>query len=137
VSISIGDTEVYTVEEVAELFDITERTVRDMLGRGELKGRKLARRWYITAKAIEERLSPDSQPPEMGTAEAEKWLSANIGPIQEELDRAMHVLDEAEAVDSPYQLASDWEQADFHRLSAILTKLNRAVDALNRFASMD
>lgn len=132
-SISIGDTEVYTVEEVAELFDITERTVRDMLGRGELKGRKLARRWYITAGAIEERLQPDEAEQTAPTSvrgqrlrselndalseaalgnleekmepeDAVRWINSNWQTLQEGLELLQHCLADNADDDGEYGL---------------------------------
>ncbi len=48
----IGDLELYTVEELAELLDVQERTLRRFLREGTLKGRKLAGRWYITSEGL-------------------------------------------------------------------------------------
>jgi DeoR/GlpR family transcriptional regulator of sugar metabolism len=40
------------VEELSELFDVQAKTIRRMLRDGEIKGRKLARRWYTTEEEL-------------------------------------------------------------------------------------
>ena len=55
--IEIGDLKLFTVEELSERLDIQERTLRDYLRVGRLRGRKLAGRWYITEDALREYFS--------------------------------------------------------------------------------
>jgi len=51
--VKIGeDLVLYTVEELSELFDVQAKTIRRMLRDGEIKGRKLARRWYTTEEEL-------------------------------------------------------------------------------------
>jgi excisionase family DNA binding protein len=51
--VKIGeDLVLYTVEELSELFDVQAKTIRRMLRDGEIKGRKLARRWYTTEQEL-------------------------------------------------------------------------------------
>jgi len=50
--VEIGDLTLYTVEELSELFDVQAKTIRRMLRDGEIKGRKLARRWYTTEEEL-------------------------------------------------------------------------------------
>jgi excisionase family DNA binding protein len=52
--VKIGDLTLYTVEELSELFDVQAKTIRRMLRDGEIKGRKLARRWYTTEEELKE-----------------------------------------------------------------------------------
>ncbi len=53
--VKIGeDLVLYTVEELSELFDVQAKTIRRMLRDGEIKGRKLARRWYTTEEELKE-----------------------------------------------------------------------------------
>lgn len=52
--ISIGDMKLYNVEELAELLHLTDRTVRDMLRTGELRGKKFAGRWYVSEVWLQE-----------------------------------------------------------------------------------
>jgi excisionase family DNA binding protein len=52
--VEIGDLTLYTVEELSELFDVQAKTIRRMLRDGEIKGRKLARRWYTTEEELRE-----------------------------------------------------------------------------------
>lgn len=42
----------FTVEELSEILDIQETTIRKYLRDGKLKGRKLARRWYISEESL-------------------------------------------------------------------------------------
>lgn len=43
-----SDFETYTVEEVAALLDVTDRTVKMLIHDGQLSARKIGRRWRIT-----------------------------------------------------------------------------------------
>jgi excisionase family DNA binding protein len=52
--VKIGDLTLYTVEELSELFDVQAKTIRRMLRDGEIKGRKLARRWYTTEEELKD-----------------------------------------------------------------------------------
>ena len=51
-SIELGKVTLFTVEELAERLDVQERTIRENLREGRLRGRKLAGRWYVTDEAI-------------------------------------------------------------------------------------
>lgn len=42
----------YTVEEVAELFQVHRNTIFNYLRSGRLPGRKLGRRWYIAEQDL-------------------------------------------------------------------------------------
>lgn len=53
-SIKVGDLTAYTVEELEGLLGVQAKTIRAMLQAGKLKGRKLARRWYVTDEALKE-----------------------------------------------------------------------------------
>ena len=53
-SIKVGDLTAYNVEELSELLGVQDKTIRAMLQAGKLKGRKLARRWYVTDEALKE-----------------------------------------------------------------------------------
>lgn len=62
--IQAGDLKLYEVKELAQLLAIQERTVRKLFRDGTLKGRKLAKKWYITEEALKDYFSqvePDSQ----------------------------------------------------------------------------
>ncbi len=47
----------YDVEELSKTLDIQERTIRQLLREGKLKGRKLARKWYVTEDSLQEYFS--------------------------------------------------------------------------------
>ena len=48
----IGALKLYDVEELSELLGIHERTIRKLLSTGVLKGRKLAKRWYVSEENL-------------------------------------------------------------------------------------
>lgn len=50
----IGDLTLYDVEELSKLLGVQEKTIRAILRDGKLKGRKLARRWYVTEDSLRE-----------------------------------------------------------------------------------
>jgi len=50
----IGELRLYTVKEVAEKLGFLEKTIRKMLREGELQGKKLGRKWFITEKFLKE-----------------------------------------------------------------------------------
>lgn len=52
--VKIGDLTLYTVEELSELFNVQAKTIRRMLRDGDIKGRKLARRWYTTEEELKD-----------------------------------------------------------------------------------
>jgi excisionase family DNA binding protein len=49
--------EVLTAEQLAELLQVDEQTVRDLARRGELPGRKLGREWRFSRAAVLEWLA--------------------------------------------------------------------------------
>ena len=53
----IGDLKLYDVEELASLLDVQEKTIRAYLRDGKIKGRKIARKWYIPEDALQEYFS--------------------------------------------------------------------------------
>lgn len=52
--IELGDLKLYGVEELSNILNIQDRTVRKMMREGTLPGRKLARRWYVSEQALKE-----------------------------------------------------------------------------------
>lgn len=53
-SIQIGDIVAYDVHELSELLQLQERTVREYIASGKLRGRKLGKRWYVSQEALRE-----------------------------------------------------------------------------------
>lgn len=53
----IGDMDLYSVEELADKLNLAERTVRKLLREGEIKGRKLGKRWYVSGEWLREYFS--------------------------------------------------------------------------------
>ena len=58
-SIQVGDMKLYAVEEVAEMLSVGEPTIRRYLRQGRLKGKKLAKRWYVSEESIKEYFQPE------------------------------------------------------------------------------
>lgn len=52
--------EIYTPEEVATILKVTRKTVYDWIKNNELDARKIGRRWYITPKALYDKLKPEN-----------------------------------------------------------------------------
>jgi excisionase family DNA binding protein len=61
---TIGDLKLYEVEELSELLDIQETTIRKYLRDGKLRGRKLARRWYVSEESLAAYFREDETEPE-------------------------------------------------------------------------
>ena len=66
--IKLGDLVLYDVETLAKLLGIQERTIRAYLREGKLKGRKMARKWYVTEQSLQDYFE-QSEP---GTARQEE-----------------------------------------------------------------
>ena len=58
----------YEVEELAEMLNVGEPTIRRYLREGRLKGKKLAKRWYVS----EENLKDYFQPEEVSELQSEE-----------------------------------------------------------------
>jgi len=52
--IRVGDLVLYDVETLSKLLDVQERTIRKYLREGRLKGRKMARKWYVTEQSLQD-----------------------------------------------------------------------------------
>jgi len=53
----------YAVEEVAEMLSVGEPTIRRYLRQGRLKGKKLAKRWYVSEESLKDYfLQPEASP---------------------------------------------------------------------------
>jgi predicted transcriptional regulator len=50
----IGNANLYSVPEVANLLEVTTASIRNYINRGHLKGRKLTGRWFITEDELNE-----------------------------------------------------------------------------------
>lgn len=63
----IGSISLYTVEELSELLEVQETTIRKYLREGKLRGRKMARRWYVSEDSLADYFSeaePETEPEE-------------------------------------------------------------------------
>ncbi len=69
------DLVLYDVEELSKTLAIQERTIRALLREGKIKGRKLARKWYVTEQSLQEYFSQsepdaDQEEPEQAPTQA-------------------------------------------------------------------
>ena len=60
-SIQVGNMKLYDVEELSEMLDVGEMTIRRYLRDGKLKGTKMARRWYVTEEALKAYFQPEPE----------------------------------------------------------------------------
>ena len=58
-SIQVGDMKLYDVEELAEMLAVGEPTIRRYLRQGKLKGKKLAKRWYVSEDNLKDYFQPE------------------------------------------------------------------------------
>lgn len=67
--VKIGDLELYDVAELSELLDVQKRTIRNYLRDGKLRGRKMARKWYVTLGSLEAFFQGGDEPEEQPALE--------------------------------------------------------------------
>jgi excisionase family DNA binding protein len=89
--IQIGDMTLYNVKDLAEMLGVSESTIRKYLQQGTLKGKKMARKWYVPDESLQayfmdldleegdEQKAPDGSPEPAPEAEAEQ-TGAPEGP---------------------------------------------------------
>lgn len=58
-SIQVGDMKLYDVEELAKMLTVGEPTIRRYLRQGKLKGKKLAKRWYVSEDNLKDYFQPE------------------------------------------------------------------------------
>lgn len=51
--LQIGSLKLYDVRDLAELLQVHEKTVRKLLRTGDLKGKKLAKKWFVAENEIQ------------------------------------------------------------------------------------
>jgi len=62
-SIQVGNMKLYDVEELAEMLGVGLPTIRRYLRERKLKGKKLAKRWYVSEENLKEYfLQPEALP---------------------------------------------------------------------------
>jgi len=64
---TIGNLKLYSVKDLSELLDVQETTIRKYLRDGKLRGRKMARRWYVSEESLAEyfrETEPQTEPEE-------------------------------------------------------------------------
>ncbi len=53
---------VFTVQEICELFDLSPQSVRRYLREGKIKARKVGTKWLVTEEAIRAFLTGEDEP---------------------------------------------------------------------------
>jgi len=48
----IGDLKLYSVEELSEMLDVNERSMRKWLREGKIQGQKLGVKWYVSEEML-------------------------------------------------------------------------------------
>lgn len=69
------DLVLYDVEEMAKLFGLSEKSVRLLFKAGRLKGRKMAKKWYVTEAELKSYFSqaePLSEPEGLETEQEQQ-----------------------------------------------------------------
>lgn len=56
--------ELLTVEDLAEITGYKKVTIRRMIKRGDIKGKKLGRRWFVSKEYLQEYFKENEQEPE-------------------------------------------------------------------------
>jgi len=59
-SIQVGDMKLYDVEELAGMLSVGTPTIRRYIREGKLKGKKMAKRWYVSEEALKEYFQPEA-----------------------------------------------------------------------------
>lgn len=70
--IRMGDTNVFTVKDLAELFNVNPDTIRRYIKSGDILAKKFANKWIITEEAMREFLlnkADNYQPGKLGNAD--------------------------------------------------------------------
>ena len=58
-SIQVGDMKLYDVEELAGMLSVGTPTIRRYIREGKLKGKKMAKRWYVSEEALKDYFQPE------------------------------------------------------------------------------
>lgn len=58
----VGGINVFTVQELSELFDLSPQSVRRYLKEGKIKARKVGTKWLVTEEAIRAFLTGEDEP---------------------------------------------------------------------------
>lgn len=62
---TIGELVLYDVEELAAILEVQERTIRGYIKDGKLRGRKMAKKWYVTEESLQAYFTqPEPEPQE-------------------------------------------------------------------------
>lgn len=50
----MGETTIYTLEDIAEMLQVTRRTLYNYIKSGKLKAKKVANKWIVTEEQLQE-----------------------------------------------------------------------------------
>jgi excisionase family DNA binding protein len=150
--IQIGDMTLYNVKDLAEMLGVSESTIRKYLQQGTLKGKKMARKWYVPDESLQAYFmdlgegdeqktpepAPETQAEQAGAPDTSQEVAAPEGPpaeeesvapeepaLPEEEPAAPEVVEEAATV----QEAGDW-RAEVERIRKEIGRLNREAERI-------
>jgi len=110
----------YTVEEVAQITGLTDRTIRNYLKSGSLKGKKVGAQWRFTEDDVNALFIDKSGRKEIDAEEAEEKLTEVAGTVI------------AVPTKAPYVVAyADYPLPEESKLKGILWKFMSATNAYN------
>jgi excisionase family DNA binding protein len=89
--------EYLTAKQAAAALHLTDETLYKMIKAGELPARRIGRKWHISRRALESRLTPPEIPPPdtpaTGPAAEDAWLAETLAKFTpDDLRRAGKVL---------------------------------------------
>ena len=76
----------YTPEEMANLFAVKSKTIREWLKKGQLKGTKIGKQWRVKEQDLEEFLNHSTSSAGKMDFESYQWLNADLGGALPEYD---------------------------------------------------
>jgi excisionase family DNA binding protein len=71
-STKIDEDSLYDVPGIAKILNVSEKTVRKMMVEGEIKGKKLGRKWYATGAILKAHFEEDKAPTNQPMDEKQK-----------------------------------------------------------------
>lgn len=81
--VQIGDLTLYTVQDLADMLEVSASTIRKYLRDGALRGRKMGHTWYVSSENILLYFRSQGKPdPELPRPSADEQLAIMLDPVQ-------------------------------------------------------
>jgi excisionase family DNA binding protein len=91
--VQIGDMMLYNVQDLAEMLETSESTIRRCLRDGTLTGKKMGRRWYVADDSLQEyfrtmgiRQESAATPPEATPAQQPSEAAPQEQPVRQQAE---------------------------------------------------